>query len=367
MRPVLRPLIPVAALVAFAVPSLASAASTAAVPTRHLPATGGTIKWPVTVHNAKTCHWSSSPKLAGFDGTVRCKTGRVVRPATFQANTSTGAKAYTLNLVMRGTTRTVDQLKVVEAGKPTSTTTTSTTTTTPPPISTTTTTTVTTTPPPTSFPGSTSTIWSGYAVLTGGSGYQTVSGEWRVPTLNCVSTPDGYTSAWVGVNGWDGVGDLFQDGTTSYCSNGLQSDYAWWTDLNENDYQAQHLFPVSPGDVIDAEVLQDTSGGWDYEIEDVTSNKKQAGYPSFSVLGASAEWIVEDPGDGTTGEPLPLANFGSVTFTDLGLTGPSGSVTLPPYSDAVEMVADGSVEALPSPIQGSGASATFTVTYEPPG
>jgi len=56
MRPVLRPLIPVAALVAFAVPSLASAASTAAVPTRHLPATGGTIKWPVTVHNATTCH-----------------------------------------------------------------------------------------------------------------------------------------------------------------------------------------------------------------------------------------------------------------------------------------------------------------------
>ena len=49
-------------------------------------------------------------------------------------------------------------------------------------------------------------------------------------------------------------------------------------------------------------------------------------------------------------EPLPLANFGSVTFTDLGLTVPSGSWTLPPYSDAVEMVApDGSVEALPDP------------------
>jgi len=75
---------------------------------------------------------------------------------------------------------------------------------------------------------------------------------------------------------------------------------------------------------------------------------------------------VEDPGDATTGEPLPLANFGSVTFTDL-VTVPSGSGTLPPYSDAVEMVADGSVEALPSPIQGSGASAAFTVTYEPPG
>src|ERR1019366_8907488 len=150
MRTVLRPLIAVAALVACAVPSLASAAGTATVPTRHLPATGGTIKWPVMVHNATTCIWSSSPKVAGFDGTVKCKNGRVVRPATFQANTSTGAKDYTLNLVIRGTTRTVDHLKAVEAGKPTPTTTTTTmsptttTTTTSPP-----TTTTTTTPPPT--------------------------------------------------------------------------------------------------------------------------------------------------------------------------------------------------------------------------
>jgi hypothetical protein len=224
----------------------------------------------------------------------------------------------------------------------------------------------TTTPPPTSFPGSTSPIWSGY-VLTGGSGgYQTVSGEWTVPTVDCVSTPDGYTSDWVGVNGWNGVGDLFQDGTTSYCFNGQQSDYAWWTDETES-YLAQYLFTVAPGDVIDAEVYQDTSGGWDYSISDLTSGSHESGNPSFSVLGTSAEWIAEDPGDATT-EPLPLANFGSVTFTDLGLTVPSGSWTLPPYSDAVEMVApDGSVEALPSPIQGSGASAAFTVTYETPG
>ena len=48
---------------------------------------------------------------------MKCTNGRVVRPATFKADTSTGAKDYTLNLVMRGTTRTVDHLKVVEAGK----------------------------------------------------------------------------------------------------------------------------------------------------------------------------------------------------------------------------------------------------------
>jgi hypothetical protein len=171
----------------------------------------------------------------------------------------------------------------------------------------------------------------------------------------------------VGVNGWNGVSGLFQDGTTSYCFNGQSSYYAWWTDETEK-YLAVSLFAVAPGDVIDAEVYQDTSGGWDYSISDLTSGLKASATPSFSVLGTSAEWIAEDPGDATTGEPLPLANFGSVTFTDLGLTVPSGSWTLPPYSDAIEMVApDESVEALPSPIQGSGASAAFTVTYETPG
>lgn len=57
-----------------------------------------------------------------------------------------------------------------------------------------------------------------------------------------------------------------------------------------------------------------------------------------------------------------------MTFTDLGLTVPSGSWIVPPYSDAIAMVTQsGSVEALPSQIQGSGAAATFTVTYEAPG
>jgi hypothetical protein len=138
MRTVLRPLIAVAALVACAVPSLASAAGTATVPTRHLPAKGGTVKWAATVHNAKTCTWSSSPKVVAFGATVKCKSGVVTHSFEFGANTSTKAKDYTLNLVVRGTITTVDHLKVVEAGKTTSTTTTvppTTTTTTLPPSS----------------------------------------------------------------------------------------------------------------------------------------------------------------------------------------------------------------------------------------
>ena len=116
MRTVFRPLIAVAAFVAFSLPSLASAASAATVPTRHLPASGGTIKWAVEIHTATTCTWSSSPEVTGFDGTVKCKAGTVVRAATFDPNTSTEAKDYTLSLTVRGEPTTVEHLTVDEAG-----------------------------------------------------------------------------------------------------------------------------------------------------------------------------------------------------------------------------------------------------------
>ncbi len=367
MRTVLRSLVATVALAAFAVPSLASAAGTATVPTRHLTAEGGTVKWPVAVHNAKTCSWSSSPSVAGFTTTVKCKSGRVERSFRFGANPLTKAKDYTLSLTVRGKATTVDHLKVVEAGR-----TTPTTTTVPPTTTTTssTTSTTTTTPPPQGSPGLTSPNWSGY-VLTGGSGgYQAISAKWTVPAVVCSLVPNSETSDWVGVNGWLGAdwGGLFQDGTTSYCLNGQQGDYAWWTDAAAS-YSAQNLFAVAPGDVIDAEVYQNSSGYWEYDIADMTSGQSSSSAESFSGPGTSAEWIAEDTGDpNTPGLPYPLADFGSVTFTDLGLTVPSGSWTVPPYSDAIEMVApDRSVEALPSQIQGSEASATFTVTYETPG
>jgi len=186
-----------------------------------------------------------------------------------------------------------------------------------------------------------------------------------VPTIDCASSvSDSATSDWVGVNESPG---LFQDGTTSKCVSGQQIDYAWWTDEAEN-YSSPSLFAVASGDDIDAEVWQETSGFWAYYIKDLTSGSVSSAVEPFSGPGTTAEWIAEDTDDPTTQGLYPLADFGSVTFTDLGLIVPSGSWMVPPYSDAIEMVAtDGSVEALPSPIQGSGASASFTVTYETPG
>ncbi|MGO9963127.1 MAG: hypothetical protein ACLPUG_06825 [Acidimicrobiales bacterium] len=111
MRAGLRSLVAAAALFACVVPSLPSAASTKAVPTRYLPSTGGAVHWTTTVDNAQWCDWSSSPAVTGFEATVPCKTGMVTRSARFKANMSAEAMYFTLSLTTLGKTKTVKYLK----------------------------------------------------------------------------------------------------------------------------------------------------------------------------------------------------------------------------------------------------------------
>ena len=367
-------LIAIGALIALTVPTLASATNATAIPVRHLPASGATIKWTVMIpRGTNTCRWASSPEVAGFDGTVTCKPGRLTRPATFRANASTRAKTYTLNLVMRGTTRTVTQLRVVEAGVSAPTTTT-----TLPPPTTTTTLPPQPSPPPAAY-GSPSANWSGYVWEGANDG---VSGQWTVPTLDCLDTPNGLSADWVGVNG-DSYPGLFQTGVTDECLDGVQTDWAWFTDeaegLGTDQYSPNDVFDdVSPSDVITAEVFLDTDGYWVYSITDLTSGDSTGNVEARDgndyLVGAAgeAEWIEEDVGCPNGGDNCwsngggsfwDFPNFGAVTFTSLGLWISASSFTLPD-SDAIAMTyPDGSVEASPSQSNDDG----FTVTYESDG
>ncbi len=51
--------------------------------------------------------------------------------------------------------------------------------------------------------------WSGYAVT--GSGYTTVSGSWRVPSV-AATKKNTYSATWVGIDGFSN-GSLIQAGT----------------------------------------------------------------------------------------------------------------------------------------------------------
>ena len=122
----------------------------------------------------------------------------------------------------------------------------------------------------------------------------------------------------------------------SYCVNGQQNDYAWWTDEAES-YSAQlsclRSLPAMSS-VLRYGRKRRASGPMTSVISPV-DRRRQLPSP-FSGPGTTAEWIAEDPGEPTTEGLYPFADFGSVTFTDLGLTVPSGSWTVPPYSDAVK-------------------------------
>jgi hypothetical protein len=91
-------------------------------PTRYLGPSGGTVRFSARVKNAQTCRWSSSGTMraAGFDGTLKCKAGRVTRLARFKANPSLGvlpqSRFALLTLTVKGKTgKTVYYLNVEEA------------------------------------------------------------------------------------------------------------------------------------------------------------------------------------------------------------------------------------------------------------
>jgi hypothetical protein len=195
-----------------------------------------------------------------------------------------------------------------------------------------------------------------------------VSARWRVPTLNCTVTPNASTSDWVGVNGDTSVSPsgLFQDGTESDCQAGTQFNYAWWTDQAKN-YLTQSLFAVSAGDMIEAQVFQDSSGHWNYYLKDWTTGQVSSSPESYTGTGLTAEWIAEDPGNPATNGLFPLADFSPVTFSDLGLQVSGGTWYIPDATDAGALTANGAVIAAPTPVLGSGTLAEFTVYYKPTG
>ena len=205
-------------------------------------------------------------------------------------------------------------------------------------------------------PGLSSMNWSGYVLASGG--YQEVSAEWTVPALDCAVVPNGSTSDWVGVNGWVDPSDLFQAGTESTCAGGAQSNSAVWSD-GALGFAWQDQFTVSAGDLIDAEVQQSAAGTWTATVSDLTSGQSATASETVVFAGSSAEWVAEDSGAQGSSVLAPLADFGSVTFSNVSAS-PQSVLA---YSDAIEMLrANGSTAALPSQIAGTGL---FTVSYEP--
>jgi hypothetical protein len=197
---------------------------------------------------------------------------------------------------------------------------------------------------------STSTNWSGYAV-TGGR-YTQVSSSWTVPAVSCTGTA--YSSFWVGLDG-DTSNTVEQTGTDSDCSGSTPQYYAWYEMYPK--FPSNFNNPVHPGDKMSASVTTNGSGSFTLTISDGTAWSRTVTARLKSAKLASAEVIAEAPSG--SGGVLPLANFGTVSFSGATANGAllTGST---PGIDPITMQSGTTVKAQPSSI-GSGS---FSVAWK---
>jgi hypothetical protein len=156
---------------------------------------------------------------------------------------------------------------------------------------------------------STSTNWSGYAVL--GSSFTSASGSWTVPTATCTSG-DKYAAFWVGLDGYSSS-TVEQTGTDSDCVGRSPSYYAWYEFYPHPSFEITSL-SIKPGDRMSASVVY-SGGEFTITITDETTGRSYT--KSSTVSGAkrtSAEWIAEAPCCTGGGGILPLSDFGTILF-----------------------------------------------------
>ena len=198
---------------------------------------------------------------------------------------------------------------------------------------------------------SSSTNWSGYAV-TGGT-YRTVIASWVQPALTCSSTA--YSSFWVGIDG-DTSGTVEQTGTEADC-NGSTPVYSSWYEMYPK-FPLTYPDAVAPGDHFTSSVATDGTGNFTLTLSNTTKGWTESVSKRLkSARLASAEIIAEAPS--SSGGVLPLANFGTASFSGAKVNG--GTLTSSTAGiDAITMQSGSTVKAQPSSI----SNGAFSVTWK---
>ncbi|HTW09909.1 MAG TPA: G1 family glutamic endopeptidase [Acidimicrobiales bacterium] len=170
-----------------------------------------------------------------------------------------------------------------------------------------------------------STNWSGYADTGKGAVFTAVSGSWSVPGIS--PSASAYSASWIGIDGFNN-NELIQTGTEQDWDSDGDVYFSWYELIPAAPV---YLGEVFPGDKITAVINRVGASTWEVKIADLTRGVVWEGAVSYTSPGTSAEWIQEAPFDAVTNRVLGLANYGSVTFSDLGVSGPgTQSATMKP-------------------------------------
>jgi hypothetical protein len=189
--------------------------------------------------------------------------------------------------------------------------------------------------------------WSGYAIS--GSGFAHITGKWTVPHVQA-AFPTKYSSAWIGIDGFNNQ-QLIQTGTEMDSDGTYQ---AWWEILPAPE---QPVFPVTPGDHMQASVNKGGGNSWTITITDTTSGATFTTTKNYNGPGTSAEWIVEAPTVG--GAQAQMANYGRITLDPGTLNGRNPNLN---YSESGVML-NGAGRAVSTPSRPDSEADGFRMAY----
>ncbi|HEX6525339.1 MAG TPA: G1 family glutamic endopeptidase [Streptosporangiaceae bacterium] len=201
--------------------------------------------------------------------------------------------------------------------------------------------------------------WAGYAAAGQPGSFTSVSASWSQPAVNCGNAAQTFSAFWVGLDG-DGTPTVEQTGTEADCANGAAANQGWY-EIFPNP-PVFYNNPVQPADAMTASVTSNGNGMFTLTLTDTTEGWTQSTQQSEpnAQLG-SAEVIAEAPSNGQ--QVLPLANFGSVNFSNTTVDNqPLGNEGQ--NLTAITMQAGNTSLATPSALNGGNA---FSVTWDSSG
>ena len=202
----------------------------------------------------------------------------------------------------------------------------------------------------------TSSNWAGYAdvATTASESFSNVSGEWTVPTVTGSSFGSGsYSAFWVGLDGYSSS-TVEQIGIGADVIGGRAEYYAWYEMYPSGAYEIP--LNIAAGNAISASVSYVGNNQYDLFIDDLSTHKS---YSTVQVSAAgqrfSAEWIAEAPSN--SNGVLPLANFGTVTFSNAAATLDGTTGTISSFSAvAINLVSSSGLKATTSALNSAGTS-----------
>jgi hypothetical protein len=221
--------------------------------------------------------------------------------------------------------------------------------------------------------------WAGYAVHRSGVSFKRVLGTWRQPEAACAAGQPTYASVWVGLGGYSTSSEaLEQIGSEVDCNASGHVVSSAWYELVPAASESIKM-TVRPGDELSASVSM-TGHEADLQLRDLTRDETFSKRLRATIVDvSSAEWIVEAPSEcsgPSSCQTLPLADFGSATFTKASAvttTGHSGAISSSHWGMTRIVLAPGGryfigqdggtslASASPSSLGVAGSS--FTVTY----